>query len=164
MIISYSNNTNNLYKNMKHLWSIICQNSAIDFEKNLLSLFNCLEELNLVLDKDKIPEDNKVFVGAEFQLISFWEINDNSKEHSVDMRVEFVNPDNEILNSFSNSFNVKSGISRFRNRTNIKGLPVKGGGKYYLKVFQNIDKKGEELVSSLPLDIKINYKIMDVAK
>ncbi len=149
---------------MKHLWSIICQNSSIDFEKNLLSLFNCLEELNLVLDKDKIPRDNKVFVGIEFQLISFWEIDDNFKEHEVDMRVEFINPDKEVLNSFNNSFKIKSGVSRFRNRTNIKGLPIKGEGKYYLKVFQNINQEGEKLISNLPLDIKINYKIMDLSK
>ena len=57
---------------MKHVWSIICQQSSIDFENNLLSLYGCIEELNLVVDKDKILQNEKMIIPAKFQLVSFW--------------------------------------------------------------------------------------------
>lgn len=148
---------------MKHIWSIICQHSSIDAENNLLSLFNCVEEMNLIVDRDKISEPEKIVIPAEFQLVSFWTIEDSSKDNKLEIKGELVDPDNKVLNTFNNNFVVKSGVARFRNRTNIQGLPITKEGRYYVKVWQKDDKEKFVLVAELPIDIKISYQILKVS-
>jgi len=148
---------------MKHVWSIICQKSSIDFESNLLSLFNCLEEMSLVIDRDKISEGERIIIPAEFQLVSFWTVEDSSRDNDLEIKGELVDPAGEILNTFTNRFVIKSGTLRFRNRTNIQGLPVTKEGRYYIKVWQKDSQNNFELVSELPIDVKINYQILKVA-
>jgi hypothetical protein len=147
---------------MKHVWSILCEKSSIDMESNLLSLFSCLEEISVVLDKDKVQNSNKkMIIPANFQLVSFWSIEDEQKDNILKTKVELVSPDGEVLNQFSNSFQVKAGTRRFRNRANIQGVPVIGEGRHFLKVWQEKDGENYSLVAELPLDIKISYKLMD---
>jgi hypothetical protein len=148
---------------MKHVWSIICQQSSIDFESNLLSLYNCLEEINLVIDKDQVSREKKMTIPTKFQLVSSWSIEDSSQNNNLETRGEFIDPDGNTLNTFDNSFIIKSGITRFRNRTNIQGFPVTKEGRYYLKVWQKNQAKDFELVAELPIDIKINYQLLKVA-
>ncbi len=146
---------------MEHVWSILCEKSSIDTDSNLLSLFSCLEEISVVVDKEKmVAKGNKFVIPANFQLVSFWTINDSSQENSLTTKVELIAPDGAVLNQFNNSFKVKPGASRFRNRANIQGVPVVGEGRYYLKLWHQTDKD-YKLVASLPLDVKISYKLMD---
>lgn len=149
---------------MKHIWSVICQKSSIDFENNLVSLFNCIEELTLVVDKEKIPENGRIVIPVEFQLVSSWTIEDSSQDNSLEIKGELIGLDNEILNTFDNTFPIKSGITRFRNRINIQGLPVTKEGRYYIKVWKKDNKGKFILESELPIDIKINYQILKVSQ
>jgi hypothetical protein len=148
---------------MQHVWSILCEKSSIDTETNLLSLFSCLEEISVVVDKEKMKDKGGKFIlPANFQLVSFWSLDEKevNKENQLITKVELVAPSGEVLNQFTNSFKVKSGARRFRNRANIQGVPVIGEGRYFLKLWHQI---GEDykLVANLPLDVKINYKLFD---
>jgi hypothetical protein len=150
---------------MKHVWSVICQKSSIDFENNFISLFDCIEEMSLVIDKDKAPHDGKIVIPAEFQLVSFWSIEDSSRDNNLVIKVDLVDPQGSVLNNFSSSFVVKSGLARFRNRANIQGLPITTEGRYYFKVWQKDEaKENFKLVAELPIDIKINYQILKISK
>lgn len=145
---------------MKHIWSILCQNSSIDNESNLLSLFNCIEEISLEVDAAKAPKDNKIILPAEFQLVSFWIIDNEKEGNLLDLKVELIDPDKTILNQFGNIFPLKKGSLRFRNRINIQGLPITKAGRYTFKIYKKEqDKKDYEEISELPLDVKINYKM-----
>jgi hypothetical protein len=147
---------------MKHIWTVLCQKSSIDNETNLLSLFNCVEELSLIIDKTKAPRGNLV-IPIEFQLVSFWTVENSNKDNTLEMKGELIDSNGKILNKFENKFNIKKGISRFRNRTNFQGLPITEAGRYIIKMMQkNEDKKEFEIVTELPLDIKISYKLMDI--
>lgn len=146
---------------MKHIWSIICQRSSIDFETNSLSLFNCVEEINVVIDKTKLAQNDKIVIPVEFQLVSFWSVKDAEKDNNLKIKGELVDSKNKVLNSFENSFNIKKGIKRFRNRTNIKGLTLTEAGRYYIKVWQWTEKVGKfEVVAELPLDVKLSYQLL----
>jgi hypothetical protein len=150
---------------MKHVWSILCQRSSIDFETNSLSLFDCLEEMNVVINKTELVKNDKIIIPVEFQLVSFWSIEDSEKDNILKIKGELVDSKNKILNSFENSFNIKKGIKRFRNRTNVKGLPITEEGRYYIKVWQWAEKISKfEVVSELPLDVKISYQLLPVDK
>jgi hypothetical protein len=146
---------------MKHIWSIICQQSSIDFETNSLSLFNCAEEISVVVDKIQVHQNDKIVIPVEFQLVSSWLVEDTEKDDNLRIKEEIVDSEQKVLNSFENSFEIKKGALRFRNRTNIKGLPVTKEGRYYIKVWQWIDKQNKfEIASESPLDVKLSYQLL----
>jgi hypothetical protein len=148
---------------MKHIWSVLCQKSSINVNTNLLSLFSCVEELSLTLENTEALKNNLV-IQTEFQLVSFWAREQAEIEESLEIEGELVDAQGKILNKFDNNFPVKKGVLRFRNRTNIQGLPITGPGRYHLRLKQK-DEQGEwSVVTELPLDIKINYKLMEVGK
>lgn len=149
---------------MKHVWTVLCQKSSIDIDNNLLSLFNCLEELELLIDKTKTKEKNLV-IPVEFQLVSFWTITNQNQDNILETEGEFIDPNGQILNKFINKFNIKKGISRFRNRTNIQGLPLTEAGTYIFRIKQKKENQTKfEVVAELPLAVKISYKLMDLPK
>jgi len=145
---------------MKNVWSIICEKSSVDAQTNLLSLFNCIEEMKLEIDKTKMAENNKVVIPVNLQLISFWTIDDYTKEHSSEIKIELVDPKGKILNEFKNTLKSNKGNKRLRSITNLQGVPVTESGKYYYRTSQKIGNKFE-IVSEVPLDISISYKILD---
>ena len=146
---------------MKHIWTVLCQKSSIDIETNLVSLFNCIEELDLVIDKTKVPSGNLV-IPPEFQLVSFWTINNSNKESLLEIRIELIDPDGKVLNNFENKYPIKRGILRFRNRTNMQGMPITNAGRYTIKMMKKVEgKKQFETLVELPLDIKISHRLMD---
>ena len=107
---------------MKHVWSLLCQKSSVDTDNNLLSLFECIEELNLRIDKNKAPKGDKLVIPIEFQLVSFWVSEDINKEDIIDVEIQLVDPNKKVLSLFKNNISVKKGVQRFRNRLNIQGL------------------------------------------
>ncbi len=145
---------------MKHIWSILCEKSSIDFESNSLSLFNCIEELKLVIDKTKQSKNDKLVAPVSFQMVNFWTTDDDKDENSLKIRGELIDPKGTVLNKFESDFEIKKGIKRFRSRINIKGIPITENGRYYFKTWQKKNDKFE-LVSELPLDIDVSYKLLD---
>ncbi len=147
---------------MKHVWSVLCQKSSIDFENNILSIFGCIEEMNVVIDKDKIVENEKIVIPVEFQLVSYWIAEDSSVSNSLEIKGEFIDSSGLVLSSFENSQQIKPGSARFRHRVNIQGFPVTKEGRYYLKLWQKKlgGKKEFSLVAELPVDVKIAYQLL----
>ena len=147
---------------MKHVWSILCQQSSIDQETNLISLFNAIEELNINLDKANALENN-LLISVQLQLVSYWVREEALAEETLTVRTELVNPEGKVLNSFDNKLTIKAGVLRFRHRNNIQGLTISGPGRYYLRLVEIKDGK-EILLAELPLDVKVSYKIMDLPR
>jgi len=145
---------------MKNVWSIICNNSSIDSQTNLLSLFNCVEEMKLEIDKSKMPKSDKIVIPVNLQLISLWIVDDFLKENTTDIKLELIDPMGKVLNEFFNTLKSRKGDKRLRNITNIQGIQITESGRYYYRISQ---KKGNkfEIVSETPLDINISFKALD---
>lgn len=145
---------------MKHIWTILCQSSSVDVDTNILSLFNCIEELNLTIDKTQLIDKEKLVIPVGFQMVSFWVIKDSGRDNILEIKGEIIDPNGKSLNKFDNKFNIKKGALRFRNRINIQGLPVTKEGRYMIRIMQKMEKnKDFEVVTELPLDVKIGYTI-----
>jgi len=144
---------------MKNVWSIICEKSSIDSQTNVLSLFNCIEEMNIDIDKTKMPQSDKIIIPVNFQLISLWRVDDSAKENTMDVKMELIDPSGQVLNESLNTLVTKKGEKRLRSVINIQGLQVTDSGVYYYKI---LEKKGNkfEVVSSTPLDINVSYRIL----
>jgi len=144
---------------MKHIWTVLCQKSSIDFETNLLSLFNCVEQLDLEIDKSKQLIENLV-LPIELSLISFWIIEDSNQDNNLEMKYQLTDPNKKILNQFNYKFEIKKGSLRFRNRIHIQGLNISVPGRYTINIMQKKDGGIGEFVEvlNLPLDVNITYK------
>lgn len=145
---------------MKHIWTILCEKSSVDSKTNLLSIFNCIEELSIVIDKIKAPKGDTV-LPIEFQLISFWTVKNTGKKNVLEFQVEIIDPKGYSLNRFSNKFDIKEGVLRQRSITNIKGFKITEAGRYIIRVMQKQKGKKEfKIVAELPLDVKIAYNLL----
>jgi len=141
---------------MQHIWSILCKNSSVDSTTNLLSIFDCIEEINLAFKKGGDIKKNFV-APITLQLVSFWLID---KEEKLDLEVELLDPKDRVLHKFKSSFGFKKGIKRFRSRINIEGLHISQQGRYKIRISaKNKGTQKYELVSELPLDIVISYTL-----
>ncbi len=144
---------------MKNIWSIICEKSSIDAQTNSLSLFSCIEEIKLEIDKTKMPKSDKLVIPVNFQLISLWTVKDFAKENTLEIKVELIDPNGKILNEFPNTLKLKKGEKRLRSITNIQGMQITEGGRYYYRILQ---RKGDQFIiaSETPLDVNLSYGVL----
>ncbi len=150
---------------MKHIWTVICEKSSVDKETNLLSMFNCIEQMNLTLDKEKVFKKEGLIVKVDLQLVSFWIIENHNKENILEFKVEIISPDGNSLSSYINKVNIAKGILRFRNIVNIRTFKIAGEGRYKIKMMYKKEKGKDFIpVAELPLDVKILYKLPDFSK
>jgi len=59
--------------NIKHIWSVLCRESLINKDDNVISLNGVLEQLTVGLKPDrdgKLPE--KVNIPINYEIVSFW--------------------------------------------------------------------------------------------
>ena len=104
---------------------------------------------------------NKLVIPAEFQLVSYWLTENTAQENILEIRGELIDPKGVVLNIFENKHEIKKGVLKFRNRTNIQGLPITTEGRYVFKVSQKkFGKKDYQVVAELPFDVKIAFNIM----
>ena len=143
---------------MKNAWTILCQSSSIDFESNLISAFNCIEELKLVFTKPRLNESEKTVIKTNLQLISLWTISNPESENTLDLKTEIIDPNGQALHDFKNNIPIKKGIKRFRNRINVQSIPITSSGRYYINTWLIKDNKFS-LVAELPIDIDVSYKL-----
>lgn len=144
---------------MKNIWSLICEKYSIDSKTNSLSIFNCVEEIRLEIDKAKMPQDDKLVIPLNIQLVSFWSIDDYHKENTSEIKIELIDPQGKLIRSFINILQSKKGNKRLRSIANIQGMPITENGLYHYRVLQ---KHGNEfkLVSELPLEVNLSYKVL----
>lgn len=143
---------------MKHVWSILCEKTSIDSQSNLLSIFNCVEELTFTIDKTKLPPGDKITAPIELQLVNFWIVDDHEKDATLEVKAELFDPTGKNISHFENKFDIKKGTTKFRNKTIIQGLPISIPGRYILKVLKReAPDKTYVPVAELPYDVKITF-------
>lgn len=145
---------------MKHIWSVLCQKSSIDSETNLLSLFSCVEQVEIAADK--IPDkQEKIVLPVQFELIGFWTIDHPEQDNSLEFKVVILDPTGKELHAYTMNYQIKKGNIRFRNRVKFPNMPISGEGRYLFQISQKkAGSKKYEIESELPVDVKISYKML----
>lgn len=143
---------------MQHIWSVLCQKSSIDFETNLVSLFECIEEVNMVFNGTQAASNEKMMIPVDWQLVNYWIVDNPLNEEVLEMKIDFINPEGEVFNTYKNKIETQKNMKRFRSRMNINGFEVTKSGRYNILVsYKNGDDYAE--VCKLPVDININFNI-----
>lgn len=142
---------------MKHIWSIVCKSSSIDFESNLLSIFDCVEEIGMSIDKESISGNKKLLIPVEFDIISLWSVEDVSNGERENIRWEVVSPSGQVLSELRREIKSSKNSKRLRNRIAVSGLPVTESGRYYMRLSILGGEKYKTL-SEIPIEINIEYR------
>jgi len=145
---------------MKHIWSVLCNKSIIDTDSNLISLIDCIEEINFSQDISKNNEiKDKLILPISLQIVNFWLIEKNDS-NKLNIKIEIIGPENTKIQEITGDFEIQNNYKRYRTRININGIHILGGGRYYLNVYFRTNKiKDFDKASELPLDVNLNYKI-----
>jgi len=147
---------------MRHIWTVLCQESSINKENNLLTLRDCVEKLVFTIDKDKAPKGKDLTIPINLQLISLWIKEDKNKIDILDIKTELLDPDTNFLGSSYQKIDVDKDVFRLRNITNIESFKIaknKKGGRYIIKTMQKKkNNKNFEIVSEIPIDIEVIFK------
>jgi len=150
--------------NVSHLWTVACQSSSIDYEKNTLSLFDTIDELNVTLGKEtdlkKALEEMKAkpaLIPVSCQLISMWKKVDSKKETAFTARITYQDPQGFVLSTMDHEIRIPDGKMRTRYRINIPALQANQEGEYRFAI-EIIDpsKKSTVPVTEVPIDILIS--------
>lgn len=140
---------------MKHIWSVLCENSSIDSETNVISLFRCIEQLDITLPKGL----TKKVAPISFELVHLWHTSKTNQDRNFEVRIELYDPENKKINEFPGYFTFPKNKRRMRTRMVMKGLPVTSMGEYTFKIgLKEEGQKQYKEVAEIPLDITLGYK------
>lgn len=148
---------------INHEWSILCSKSIIDKELNNLSLVNLIEQLSFDVEmKDGQVWNEKegdIFPLEMVIVTRLRKISEPDVTSSGRVGIDLVDPDNNILSSFEQDFELGEGIENIRMRFGIAGLKLTKSGLYHFAV--STKEEGDDKykkVYSLPLKVNLNIR------
>lgn len=147
---------------MQYVWSVLCRQASVDNPTNTLSMFDCLEQINVTIDKsdksDKKKIGEPINIPLEFEMVQFWRDENVNRDRTFEVKVELRDANNKILKELDSRLILKKGIKRMRNRMHIKGFLATVAGTYYFVVKLKERNRYKE-VGRVPLDVAIQYKL-----
>lgn len=146
---------------LKHVWSVLCKESTINQDDNVISLYGVLEELNITLTPMKgsvagLPV--KASIPINYEIVSMWLKNNKKDKVKAEIEYAFVNLDGRELFKTVQTVEIPMASRRFRSRMKISGIQVEREGEYSFRV--RIKELGSDIfktVCELPLEIKIQF-------
>ena len=137
---------------IEHVWSILCNNSSIDYETSVVSINNVLEQINLFSDKQEVSK----LIPIPHEIISLWVLQNPKEPSCGKMRAILIDPKNNSHIHGEMDINLSDTIS-FRTRIKGFGLSIKYPGKYSFNIeLKQEDSTEWEKVASLPLFVSFH--------
>ena len=147
---------------VKHVWSVLCKESVVNQDDNLISIHGALEEFTVNISPadsktTAIPE--KLSIPVNYEIVSFWVKEDTSETVKVQIEYSLIDPSGENLFTKIQDLDIPENIKRHRSRMKIMGLPISKSGDYtFLVKKKESESKKFELVAELPLEVKIQIE------
>lgn len=139
------------------LWGVLCSLSSVDQERNNISLFNVIDQLNLPVS-DKGIEERKVFP-LPFELVTLWRrilnTNIDNSEITTDIEIKLLDPNERILQQTVAPVKFNRDSRRSRLRIKILGLPITTIGDYVFEI--SVKQPGSdtlEMAKTIPFEIR----------
>lgn len=117
------------------MWAITCSLSSIDQQKNNVSLFEVIDQVNL--PREAFGEKPRL-VNVKHEVISQWrrviQAQIDSSELIFDVAIELVDPQGKSIQRAVSQYSLPKGMRRLRIRTGFGALAVTCPGDYAYKV------------------------------
>lgn len=144
--------------NIKHIWSVLCRESLINKDDNVISLYGVLEQLTVSINSKKDGKSPaKINIPINYEVVSFW-IKEKGLETEVkaDVEIKLLDPLNQEIIKTIQKLVIPENVNRFRSRMKISGIPITKEGNYTFQVSKKEkDEQDFKLVSELPLEVKL---------
>lgn len=126
---------------MNVIWTILCQHTSIDKDTNNISLFNVIEELNIVAQPPSSREDGQDDIRTlplgRMELVILWKRSDDDVPEQGDGQVKIITPDGQEFISSAGNIDLTRYL-RLRSRIGLNSIPFRGAeiplGDYHLLV------------------------------
>ena len=146
---------------IKHIWSLVCTNTAVDKISNNISLFNVIEQLNIPIIKEDLVKigQKAISIPINFEIVNQFEI--LSKVNNFEVRLDFLDPAGVCLMKTEHELEIpnNSNTKNIRFIVKISKIKITSSGKYYISVsVREPDEKEFEEVYKIPLSIDISLK------
>ncbi len=155
--MSTSETQNEFSNQIQYVWGLIAESSAIDQERNNISLFNVIDQVNL--PREAFAEEEKQQVGLNHEILITWRralnLDISGESIVVDCRIALLDPEGETLQENTNTFQFQTGMRRTRQRVRVNGLHVTSPGDYVYTV--EISEAGEDefrKVNEIPFEVR----------
>jgi len=151
------------YMKIKHIWSVLCQDSILNQDDNIISLNKVFEQLSVNLTptqnltSNQLPD--KINLPINYEITSFWLKDEKILSTKGEVKYALFNPKNDKLLETIQNIEIPSSSRRFRSRMKISGMPIAGEGYYRFEV--SIKEEGEKIfrfVSELPFEVNIKIE------
>jgi len=154
-------------KEIKTLWTLLCQNPIIDQQTNQISLLNVLEDIQFDVKgfkKEDVEEGKvsyfkqKTIIPYQFALVTQLERSDDfEKSISAKLKITIIDPLGAILSVHEPEIVLEKGKKRMRIITRFEGMEVTRSGTYtYETSIRIADSNEYQRQGEAKIDVKIN--------
>jgi len=154
-------------KNIKHVWTILCQKVTVDQSTKSTSLVDLLESVTVNMkanDPEKsIPDEKELAktvkkVPINFKIVSQWYTAGEKHEGDDKVRVVVLDPKEKQLGEFKLNMNAAEGHHFHRTILELNEMLMTTSGIY---MFEIQVKGGTDYftVSSVPLNLNLNIEV-----
>jgi hypothetical protein len=137
---------------IEHAWSVLCSDSAVDIDSNLISIFNVVEGVEAITRGE--PQEGSL-LPVPMLLVSLWMKSDRERPENGLLRVSILEPGREPI-AVGREIAFSLTRPRLRTRNRLGGLPIHRSGDYRLLIeFRSVDSEEWRTATLLPLDVSI---------
>lgn len=138
---------------MEHAWSILCQFTITDGQRNNVSLIEVIEQFRFSMQPlSGVGEIIENLIPLQVEFVSLWYRTNGEKPELGNVRLDFLSPEGEVLEEIKYVVDLtQHQRSRFTGK--IEGLPYKGNGQYMFTMHIEKGQKESMVVAQVPLMI-----------
>lgn len=149
-------------KNIRYIWSVLCNSSMLDSETQNLTINNIVEQITISIPKEMVErkgaeKSNGYVVPAPLHIVTRVKKILQNQDVSFDIKFEEINPEGKTLNSTSSArFDIKKPFKTFRVRTNYTPLLIDKSGEYTIRVLLKESTESDFIeVDRIPLEVNV---------
>lgn len=144
---------------IQYVWGLIAKSSAIDRERNNISLFNVIDQINL--SSEAFTADDKRKVGLAHEIVITWRraVDMSLADEAIDFdcRISLIGPTGQQLQETTNTFRIQENSRRTRQRIRVDGFVVTKPGDYVYRIeVQEAEGDGFRKANEIPFEVQVN--------
>lgn len=142
---------------IQYVWGLIAKGSAIDRERNNISLFDVIDQITL--PDEVFSKDGKQKIGFDHEIIMTWRrVVDQSlidDDISFACRLSLIGPSGSTLQETTNKFILQKDSRRTRQRVRVDGFLITDPGDYVYRVAaKGRDTDDFNTVNEIPFEVR----------
>lgn len=145
----------------KCVWGLLCSLSAIDQERNNISLFNVIEQFNIPTKffAQQEKEKKTLLFMHPYELVLCWrrilDIGISDDEILVDFKIKTIDPSGKVLQEMLSPLKFPKGIKILRSRFMMQGVLASMIGNYVHQIEVKLPNQDDfKKVLEIPFEIR----------